>query len=88
MTKCKLKFKRNYEKGSEDDFDIVYDIINKDEDEIGDIAFDNEWKTWTFNAGISCFFDVTCLQQVIDKLKELNAKHQPLKQKGDRNGKI
>ena len=31
-----IRFERNYEKGSKDDSDKVYDIINEDEDVIGE----------------------------------------------------
>lgn len=70
--KCKLKFVRNYEKGSEDDSDIVYDIVNQRELDIGDIAYSSKWRTWIFSADIGAFFDVTCLQQIIDELNRLN----------------
>jgi len=70
--KCKLRFERDYEKGTKDNTDIVYTIYNQRNLDIGDIAYSNKWKTWTFNAGICCFFDVTCLQQIIDELKRLN----------------
>ena len=70
--KCKLSFVRNYEKGSKDDSDIVYDIVNQRELEIGDICYSHKWRTWIFNADIGAFFDVTCLQQIIDELNRLN----------------
>jgi len=71
MVRHKLKFERNYEKGTRDNSDVVYDVLNKYDDEIGDICYSDEWKTWIFNSGIACFLDVTCLQQVIDFLEEL-----------------
>lgn len=72
MVKCKLDFKRDYDKGSRDDSDIVYTIYSQRDLDIGDITYSSKWRTWIFNADIGAFFDVTCLQQIIDKLKELN----------------
>jgi len=68
--KSHIEFVRNYEKGS--DADAVYDVVNKKGEELGDIGFNDKWKTWIFNADIGAYFDVKCLQKVIDFLKELN----------------
>ena len=70
--KCKLSFERDYEKGTKDDTDIVYTVANPSGDDLGEICFSTKWRTWIFSAGIGCFFDATCLKQVIDKLNELN----------------
>ncbi|MBY8999253.1 MAG: hypothetical protein KGD60_16230 [Candidatus Thorarchaeota archaeon] len=68
-----VNFVRNYEKGS--DSDAVYDIVNKRGEELGDIAYDDKWKTWIFNAGIGAYFDIKCLSKVMAFLQELNVRN-------------
>jgi len=65
-----IKFVRNYEKGS--DNDAVYDVVNKHGDELGDIGFSSDWKTWVFTGGISAYFDVKCLKKVIEFMENLD----------------
>lgn len=69
-----IKFVRNKEKGN-DWGDTVFDIINKSGDELGDIYYSKEWKTWIFEAGIGAYFDIKCLSQVMAFLQELNVRN-------------
>ena len=63
-----IKFVRNYEKGS--DADAVYDVLDKHDDELGDISFYSSWKKWVFS-GQSAFFDVECLKKIINFMENL-----------------
>ncbi len=64
-----VKFVRNYEKGS--DADAVYDVLDKHDDELGDISFYTPWKKWIFSAGGS-FFDTKCLKKIVEFMENLN----------------
>ena len=66
-----IEFKRNYEKGSKDNSDIIWDIINKQGDVLGDIGYYEKWKKWVFEGGDCCFFDTKCLKKIIEFMEKI-----------------
>ena len=46
---------------------------NKSNDELGYLEFYSRWKQWTFRATAMAVFNSTCLDDISDFLKQLNA---------------
>jgi len=54
-------------------FTYIYFVVwNKDMDRLGTIEFNKGWKCWIWNQEQGIIMSSECLQQVIDKLKELD----------------
>ena len=67
----KLKFEKVFNKSAESS-EIT--VSNKKKELLGTIYYDDEWSEWVWGQESDIKMSSGCLQQVVDKLKELEAK--------------
>lgn len=63
-----MKLKFEYDKHLED-----YQVINKKEEFLGVVFYDDDWKCWVWEQDGGIQMSGDCLQQVVDFMKKLNA---------------
>ena len=53
------------------DSDKVYDIINKNREELGKVYYYSRWRKYVFEPIADTFYDSKCLLEISDLIKEL-----------------
>ena len=64
-----------FEKDADEPYESVYNVLNKQGDELGKIMFYPKWKTHIFEPYSDTYFDWRCNQQLSEFQKELDKKY-------------
>ena len=64
-----------FEKDADEPHESVYDVLNKQGDELGKIMFYSKWKKHIFEPIEETYYDTICLKQISEFLIDLDKKY-------------